>query len=61
MATNDRFVMNRVPLEAWSVLCQKSGRVSVRNYQNSKDVFDSFLATGLSNFDFLAFDYVNQP
>jgi len=61
MATNDRFVMNRVPLEAWSVLCRKSGRVSVRNYQNSKDLFDRFSATGLSNFDFLAFDYVNQP
>jgi energy-coupling factor transporter ATP-binding protein EcfA2 len=60
MSTNDRFVMNKVPLEEWSVLVRDSNRVHVRNYENSKSVFDEFRFTGLSNFDFLATDFVNE-
>lgn len=54
MATNDRFVMNAVPLEAWSCLRRTSGGCEVLNYENSKDLFDEFRLTGLNNFDFLA-------
>ena len=60
MATNDRFVMNRVPLEAWSLLQRDGGECRVRNYANSKEVFDEFKFTGMSNFDFFAVDFVNQ-
>lgn len=60
MATNDRFVMNRVPLEYWSLVDRKSNRVEIRNYSNSKDIFDKFKFTGLNNFDFLAFDYLHE-
>lgn len=60
MSTNDRFVMNRVPLEEWSVLQRQRNVVRVRNYQNSKDIFDEFKFTGLSNFDFLATDFLNE-
>lgn len=60
MATNDRFVMNRVPLEAWSVLDRKGNHVEIRNYSNSKDIFNKFKFTGLNNFDFLAFDYLHE-
>lgn len=59
MATNDRFVMNRVPLETWSVLDRQGSAVQIRNYANSKDIFDDFKFTGLNNFDFLAFDYLH--
>ncbi|TVS17496.1 MAG: ATP-binding protein [Planctomycetaceae bacterium] len=59
MATNDRFVMNRVPLEAWSVVDRQGSRVKIRNYANSKEIFDDFKFTGLNNFDFLAFDYLH--
>lgn len=59
MATNDRFVMNRVPLESWSVLDRRGPRVEIRNYANSKSIFDDFKFTGLNNFDFLAFDYLH--
>jgi len=59
MATNDRFVMNRVPLETWSILDRQANHVFVRNYLNSKGIFDSFKFTGLNNFDFLAFDYLH--
>ena len=39
LSTNDRFVMNEVPLEEWSVLQRKGSHVRVRNYQNSQEVF----------------------
>lgn len=61
MTTNDRFVMNNVPLEEWSVLQRQGGRVRVRNYENSRDLFEEFKFTGLSNFSFLEMDFVNGP
>lgn len=60
MATNDRFVMNRVPLETWSVLHREGGTVRVSNYDNSRERFDQFKFTGLNNFDFFAVDFINQ-
>lgn len=57
MATNDRLVMNNVPLKAWSVLRRTGGQVRVMNYGNSKDIFDDFKFTGLSNFSFLEMDF----
>ncbi|MCO4879561.1 ATP-binding protein [Paraburkholderia caribensis] len=52
MSTNDKFVMNHVPLEEWTVLHRKGHVVEVMNYANSKDHFDQFKFTGLSNFSF---------
>jgi AAA15 family ATPase/GTPase len=60
MTTNDRFVMNNVPLNEWLVLQRKGGNVSVRNYDNSKELFDEFKFTGLSNFSFLEMDFLNN-
>lgn len=58
MATNDRFVMNNVPLEYWTVLAreatERGTRVKVYNYETHKSVFDDFAYTGLNNFDFFA-------
>jgi energy-coupling factor transporter ATP-binding protein EcfA2 len=56
LATNDRFIMNRVPLEEWSVLQRKGSDVTVRNNQNSHEIFEEFKFTGLSNFSFLETD-----
>jgi hypothetical protein len=61
MTTNDRFVMNQVPLEDWSVLQRHGGHVQVLNYQNSRDLFEEFKFTGLSNFSFLETDFANGP
>ncbi len=62
LATNDRFVMNRVPLEEWSVIQRQRNHVMVRNYENSKELFEEFKFTGLSNFSFLEMDFVSgQP
>ena len=59
MSTNDRFVMNQVPLDEWSVLQRDRGTVHVRNVGNSRDIFESFKFTGLSNFSFLEMDFIN--
>ncbi|MBX3017859.1 MAG: ATP-binding protein [Bdellovibrionaceae bacterium] len=58
MASNDRFVMNKVPLESWTVLDRKGHICNVYNYSNSKEKFDEFKFTGLNNFDFLASDFI---
>ena len=60
MATNDRFVMNSVPLETWSVLQRDGQNCVVRNYRNSKDNFDLFKISGMNNFDFFATDFINE-
>ena len=60
LSTNDRFVMNLVPLDEWSVLQRKGNHVNVRNYSNSRKIFDDFKFTGLSNFSFLELDIINE-
>lgn len=60
MTTNDKFVMNNVPLSEWLVLQRQGGRVTVRNYENSKELFDDFRFTGLSNFSLLEMDFLND-
>jgi energy-coupling factor transporter ATP-binding protein EcfA2 len=60
MSTNDRFVMNNVPLEEWSLLSREGGKITVHNYKNSTAAFDNFKFTGLNNFDFLAMDFINE-
>lgn len=59
LSTNDRFVMNRVPLEEWSVLQRRGAHVKVLNYENSRDLFEEFKFTGLSNFSFLEMGFAN--
>lgn len=60
MTTNDKFVMNNVPLDEWLVLQRQGGNVRVRNYENSKKLFDDFRFTGLSNFSLLEMDFLND-
>lgn len=52
LSTNDRFVMNEVPLEEWAILQRTGSHVRVKNYKNSKEIFEEFKFTGLSNFSF---------
>src|SRR6185312_5472033 len=49
-STNDRFVMNEVPLEEWAILIREKNHVSVKNYENSEKEFENLRFTGLSNF-----------
>ena len=52
MATNDRFVMNGVPLEKWCVLERSGSVVQAYTAATHKEAFDNFKFVGLSNFDF---------
>ena len=60
MSTNDRFVMNGVPLKYWQVVKRNGGECIIYNYGNSKDIFDEFEFTGLSNFSFLSTDFISR-
>ena len=57
MTTNDRFVMNNIPLEYWSVIHRVPKKSLFYNYENSKEIFDDFKYTGLNNFDFLTTEF----
>jgi energy-coupling factor transporter ATP-binding protein EcfA2 len=52
MATNDRFVMNGVPLDEWQIIQRKGATVRFFNQKNSPKAFSEFEYTGMSNFDF---------
>jgi energy-coupling factor transporter ATP-binding protein EcfA2 len=60
MATNDRFVMNTVPLETWTVLKRVGRQIKVYNHENSKERFDQFRFTGMNNFDFFALNFLDD-
>lgn len=60
MSTNDKFVMNEVPLSEWSVLQRDGSTVNVRNQTNAGEIFENFEFTGLSNFSFLEMDFLRN-
>lgn len=60
MTTNDRFIMNNVPLKYWSVIQRVGNKSVIFNYFNSKKIFDDFELTGLSNFDFFSSKYFSS-
>lgn len=57
MTSNDRFVMNEIPLEYWAVLKRQNGVVRMFNEKNSGAQFKQFKYVGLNNFEFFASDY----
>ena len=57
MTSNDRFVMNEVPLDYWAVLKRNAGVVRMFNAQNSEAQFKQFKYIGLNNFEFFASDF----
>ncbi len=57
MTSNDRIVMNNVPLEYWSIMHRVGGVCNIYNYKNSPKLFDDFALTGLNNYDFFSSYY----
>jgi AAA15 family ATPase/GTPase len=57
MSTNDSFIMNSVDIENWAVLQRNGNKISLYNYENSKEIFEEFKFTGLNNFDFYASEF----
>lgn len=60
MATNDRFVMNAVPLKHWAVLLRHGGQCRLRTYQNAPERFDAFSKIGLNHFDLFSSGYLDD-
>jgi predicted ATPase len=60
LTTNDRFVMNKVPLEYWCVLDRNVGKVQAYTPRNSPDTFKDFEEYGFNNFDFYSKSLFNQ-
>lgn len=52
MATNDRFVMNGVPIEQWCILERTKSKVNSFTIESHKTAFEEFKYFRLSNFDF---------
>ena len=59
--SNDSFLMDVIPIKYWNILRRDGNTVSSFNYQNSKERFDKFLMTGLSNFDLFSSNYLMRP
>ncbi len=57
MSTNDSFIMNSVAIENWAVMHREGNKISLYNYENSKEIFEEFKFTGLNNFDFYASEF----
>ncbi|MFH0759674.1 MAG: AAA family ATPase [Bacteroidota bacterium] len=57
MSTNDQFIMNAVDIENWAVIMREGNKISLFNYENSKEIFEEFKFTGLNNFDFYASEF----
>ena len=60
MSTNDRFVMNNVPLEYWCVIQRYPDKSKIYNYTNAREIFEKFELTGLNNFDFFASGFYEE-
>lgn len=52
MTSNDRFVMNRVPLQYWTIFNRQVGVVTAFTSRSHPKDFKEFEYMGLSNFDF---------
>lgn len=57
MTSNDRFVMNGIPLEYWLLIERMPKTMKFFSKRNSPEIFEEFEFTGLNNFDFLASEY----
>jgi len=57
MSTNDSFIMNAVDIENWAVIMREGHKISLYNYENSREIFEEFKFTGLNNFDFYASEF----
>ena len=58
--SNDSFLMDVIPIKYWNILHREGNTVKSYNYQNSKEIFDKFKMSGLSNFDLFSSDYLLQ-
>lgn len=59
-SSNDSFLMDVVDISNWQMLRRHNTKIKSLNETNSRDMFDYFRLTGLSNFDFFSSDFVDN-
>lgn len=60
LTSNSRVLMNNISIENWNILVKDGNKVKSFNYENSKEKFDKFKDTGLSNFALFSSDFLEQ-
>lgn len=60
LSSNDKFVMNTVPIENWQVMSRDGTKCKFYNKFNSKQIFADFNDVGLSNFDFFSSEFYSK-
>jgi energy-coupling factor transporter ATP-binding protein EcfA2 len=60
MSTNDRYIMNLIPLEHWQILTRHGGDCHAVNIKNSSELFEGFRYTGLANVDILSSGFLDR-
>lgn len=60
MSTNDRHIMNYIPIKYWQIIVKDKGQIKFYSYEKNKEIFEYFKLTGLSNFDFLSTEFYLQ-
>lgn len=59
-SSNDAFLMDVVDISKWQILRREKSRLTVLNEKNEPRLFADFRMTGLSNFDFLSSDFIDN-
>lgn len=59
-SSNDTFLMDVVDLKYWNIFQREGSEVSSIDIIKNPDLFNDFLFTGLSNFDFFSSDYITR-
>jgi hypothetical protein len=60
MSTNDRYIMNLIPLEHWQILTRRGADCHAVNIKNSSELFEGFRYTGLANVDILSSGFLER-
>ncbi|EGS1994085.1 AAA family ATPase [Vibrio vulnificus] len=57
LSSNDKFVMNKIPLEHWQIISRNAHKCLMINHKNNPEPFEDFKMIGLNNFDFFSTRY----
>lgn len=60
MSSNDRNVMNIVPLKYWHIIWRSDNTSILYNYRNSQKIFDDYRYLGLNNFEFFSTQFFKE-
>lgn len=60
VTSNDRFLMNVVDINKWTILYRENSEVQNVNRASHPQIFEKFSFTGLNNFDLFSTDFIEK-